>query len=197
MSGMTEGEDSNEALMLRYAAGDVRAFEVLYSRHEMKLWRFIQRSVGNQATADELMQDVWFAVVQAAPRYLPTARFTTWLYTLAHHRVIDRHRRSKSHRAHEPMLAATQAEADGAIDRLAAADSAEPSRQAESMQHADALLTAVEQLPPEQRVAFLMQAEGDLSVEEIATATGVSFETAKSRLRYARSKLQQTLQEYV
>jgi RNA polymerase sigma-70 factor (ECF subfamily) len=197
MSRMTEGEDSDEALMLRYAAGDVRAFEALYSRHEMKLWRFIQRSVGNQATADELMQDVWFAVVQAARRYQPTARFTTWLFTLAHHRVVDRHRRSKSHRVHEPMPAAIREDADSSVERLPAEDSADPSRQAESMQHADALLTALEQLPPEQREAFLMQAEGALSVAEIAAATGVSFETAKSRLRYARSKLQQTLQEYV
>jgi RNA polymerase sigma-70 factor (ECF subfamily) len=56
---------------------------------------------------------------------------------------------------------------------------------------------AVEQLPAEQREAFLMQAEGELSIEEISAATGVSFETVKSRLRYARSKLKQILQEYV
>jgi len=55
----------------------------------------------------------------------------------------------------------------------------------------------VEQLPPEQREAFLMQAEGELSIEEISVATGVSFETVKSRLRYARSKLKQMLQEFV
>jgi RNA polymerase sigma factor (sigma-70 family) len=57
------------------------------------------------------------------------------------------------------------------------------------------LLDAVDALPPEQRAAFLMQAEGDLSVEEIAAATAVSFETAKSRLRYARARLQQLLRE--
>jgi RNA polymerase sigma-70 factor (ECF subfamily) len=58
------------------------------------------------------------------------------------------------------------------------------------------LLNAVAQLPPEQRSAFLLQAEGDLSVEEIAAATGSSFETVKSRLRYARTKLRQLLWEY-
>ncbi|MFI4868000.1 MAG: sigma-70 family RNA polymerase sigma factor [Steroidobacterales bacterium] len=189
---MSEAVESDEALMLRYAAGDVRAFEQLYLRHEMKVWRFIYRSVCNQATADELMQDVWFAVVQAAARYQPSARFTTWLFTLAQHRLIDRHRRSKplDHElAHE--------QGDRRIEQLAAPASADPSHQAQSLQHADALLSAVEQLPPEQRAAFLMQAEGELSVEEIAAATGVSFETAKSRLRYARTRLQQILQEYV
>lgn len=193
MLRMTEGVDSDEALMLRYSAGDVRAFEALYLRHEMKVWRYIYRSVCNQATADELMQDVWFAVAQAASRYQPTARFTTWLFTLARHRMIDRHRRAEPHHNHERM----HEHGERCIDQLAAEASCEPSQQAESIQHTDALIMAVERLPAEQREAFLMQAEGELSIEEISTATGVSVETVKSRLRYARSKLKQILQEYV
>jgi RNA polymerase sigma factor (sigma-70 family) len=188
---MTEVVDSDEALMLRYSAGDVRAFEALYMRHEIKVWRYIYRSVCNRATADELMQDVWFAVAQSASRYQPTARFTTWLFTLAHHRMVDRHRSA------EPHYGQQAANQQGEIEQLAAEGTCEPSRQVESIQHANALIMAVEQLPPEQREAFLMQAEGELSVEEIASATGVSFETVKSRLRYARSKLRQILQEYV
>jgi RNA polymerase sigma factor (sigma-70 family) len=193
MLRMTEAVNSDEALMLRYAAGDVRAFEALYLRHEMKVWRYIYRSVCNQATADELMQDVWFAVAQAASRYQPTARFTTWLFTLARHRMIDRHRRAEPHHRRELM----HEHGERCIDQLAAEASDEPSQQAQSTQHTDALIMAVEQLPAEQREAFLMQAEGELSIEEISAATGVSFETVKSRLRYARSKLKQILQEYV
>jgi RNA polymerase sigma factor (sigma-70 family) len=193
MLRMTEGVDSDEALMLRYSAGDVRAFEALYLRHEMKVWRYIYRSVCNQATADELMQDVWFAVAQAASRYQPTARFTTWLFTLARHRMIDRHRRAEPHHNHERM----HEHGERCIDQLAAEASCEPSQQAESIQHTDALIMAVERLPAQQREAFLMQAEGELSIEEISAATGVSVETVKSRLRYARSKLKQILQEYV
>jgi RNA polymerase sigma factor (sigma-70 family) len=68
-----------------------------------------------------------------------------------------------------------------------------PVKQVTSRQQAKALIEAVEGLPPDQREAFLLQAEGDMSVEELATATGVSFETAKSRLRYARSKLKTSL----
>jgi len=170
--------------MLRYASGDALAFETLYRRHEMKVWRYIYRSVCNQATADELLQEVWFAVVQSAARYRPAARFTTWLFTLAHHEIIDRHRRARLHTA------------DG-IDELAADANEEPSRQVESSQHADALIAAVEQLPIEQRQAFLLQAEAELSVEEIAQATDSNYETVKSRLRYARGKLKQLLQEHV
>ena len=60
-------------LMRAYAAGDVRAFETLYTRHEKRLWRFVLRSVGNPATADELAQDVWLRVAQQAGRYTPSA----------------------------------------------------------------------------------------------------------------------------
>jgi len=190
---MTEAPDSDEALMLRYAAGDVRAFEILYHRHELKLWRFILRSVSNRATADELLQDVWFSIVQAAARYQPAAKFTTWAFTLAHHRLIDRHRRTK------PLasLDAVNDEGEPWVEQLTSEGASDPAEQAESAQQLNALSNALAQLPPEQRATFLLQAEGDLSVEEIATATGVSFETAKSRLRYARTRLKQELQERV
>ena len=65
-----------------------------------------------------------------------------------------------------------------------------------SREQAKALLDAIEQLPEDQREAFLLQAEGDMSVEEIAAAIGVTFETAKSRLRYARSKLKTLLADF-
>jgi RNA polymerase sigma factor (sigma-70 family) len=69
-------------------------------------------------------------------------------------------------------------------------------RRLESSEQAAALIAAVERLPLEQREAFLLQAEAGLSVEGIAEATGVNFETAKSRLRYARNSLRQQLQEF-
>jgi RNA polymerase sigma factor (sigma-70 family) len=182
---MAEADDSDEALMLRYARGDVPAFERLYHRHEMRLWRYIYRSVCNRATADELLQEVWFCVVRSASRYTPAARFTTWLFTLAHHALIDRHRRTKADQL--PV----------AFAELAANEIDEPSRRAESGQHADAVIAAVEQLPDAQRDVFLLHAEGEMTLEEIAVATGTSYETVKSRLRYARSKLRELLQEHV
>src|SRR6202795_3277587 len=82
-------EDSDESLMARFARGEAAAFEVLYRRHEMRIWRYLNRHVGNRECANELMQEVWFAVARDAPRYQPTARFTTWLFTLAHNRMVD------------------------------------------------------------------------------------------------------------
>lgn len=191
MLRMAENAQADEALMARFAGGDVVAFETLYHRHELKVWRYLFRSVNNQAAADDLLQDVWLAVSQAARRYQPTARFTTWLFTLAHNRLVDAHRRSR------PLRSLEAATEDGApwVDSLSADPRSEPMQQAAASQELAALLAAVSTLPAEQRAAFLLQAEGDLSVEEIAAATAVSFETAKSRLRYARARLQQLLRE--
>lgn len=193
MLRMAENSDADEALMLRFAGGDVLAFETLYRRHELKVWRYFYRSVSNQATADDLLQEVWMAVSQAARRYQPSARFTTWLFTLAHHRLVDAYRRAR------PLQSLDVAHVDGVawLDKLPAAASVDPANQIESSQNMAILLGAVSALPSQQRLAFLLQAEGELSVEEIAVATAVSFETAKSRLRYARARLKQVLQEQV
>src|SRR5260370_41634946 len=94
---MTDAGESDEALIGRYARGDAAAFVPLYRRHEMRVWRYLERNVGNRATADELMQEVWFAVARDAARYRPSARFTTWLFTIAHNRMIDSIRTSRRH----------------------------------------------------------------------------------------------------
>jgi RNA polymerase sigma factor (sigma-70 family) len=189
---------SDEALMERYAQGQVSAFNTLYNRHEKSMWRYIYHSVQQQATADELMQDVWFAIARAASTYEAQrngAKFKTWAYTLAHHRVVDHWRKAHSSAKHvsidlddeEAAQAKAQLFADSGFGSL---------RQIESHEQAKALIAAVESLPAEQREAFLLQAEGDMSVEDIATAMDVSFETAKSRLRYARNKLKTLLAEF-
>jgi RNA polymerase sigma-70 factor (ECF subfamily) len=184
--------DSDEALMSRYAGGDAAAFEVLYRRHEMRVWRYLERSVRNRATSDEIMQEVWFAVARDAPRYKPTARFTTWLFTIAHNRMIDSIRTSRR----QISLETLEGDRDAEVSALASAQGQNPAAAAISHDQATALIRAITALPGEQREAFLLQVEGDLSVEEIAAITGVSFETAKSRLRYARTKLRESLQEY-
>jgi RNA polymerase sigma-70 factor (ECF subfamily) len=180
--------------MTRFAAGDGAAFEALYRRHETRVFRFLLRHLRDEAGANDAMQEVWFAVARSAERYRPTAKFTTWLFTIAHHRMID------AMRARRPTevldLNADPGDAP-VLDQLPAADAlTEPLAALQTQDRAAALLRAVEQLPAEQRSAFLLQADGGLSVEEIAAATGTNFETAKSRLRYARAKLRDLLAEY-
>lgn len=183
---------TDEALMQSFARGHVNSFEQLYDRHETGVWRFVFRSVQNQAVADDLVQELWFAVARTATSYEPTAKFKTWLFTMARNRVIDHVRTAKNHAS----IDAENDEGESAFSDLAADSRLGPLRQVSSRQQAKALLDAIEQLPEDQREAFLMQAEGDMSVEEIAVAVGVSFETAKSRLRYARSKLKVLLADF-
>ncbi len=185
-------DPSDEALMQAFAGGDARAFETLYDRHALAVWRFVQRSVRDKALADDLVQDVWFQLLRHAPLYEPRAKFRTWLFTLAHHRVVDHWR---SQRPTTSLDADTE---DGLAlsETLATESGFGPDRRLDSREQAQALLDALAALPDAQREAFLLQAEAGLSQTEIAQATGVSPETAKSRLRYARSRLRATLEAY-
>jgi RNA polymerase sigma factor (sigma-70 family) len=183
-------EPADEALMLAYAGGDARAFETLYDRHALPVWRFVQRSVRDSALADDLVQDVWFSLLRHAPQYEPRAKFRTWLFTLAHHRVVDHWRTQKQHAS----LDAETEEGAALAESLAADSGFGPVRQLQSREQAQALLDALTELPPLQREAFLLQAEGGMSVAEIAETTGVTHETAKSRLRYGRERLRQLLE---
>ncbi len=189
---MTAAGESDEALIGRYARGDAAAFERLYRRHELRVWRYLERHVGNRSTADELMQEVWFAVARDAERYQPEARFTTWLFTIAHNRMIDAIRARRGQMSLETL----GYEARAVIEQLTAEPAAGPLAAAVAQDQRGALSRAIALLPGEQREAFLLQIEGDLGVEEIAAITGSTFETTKSRLRYARTKLRELLKEY-
>ena len=179
------GED--EALMLEYAAGDAGAFERLYARHKGPLFRYVLRSVKGRGEAEELFQDVWMKVIEARSRYAPKAKFTTWLYTIAHNRMVDHWR------ARGLVTVASIDEEDSGVAEPAAAPSAEPHRLAEARETLDRLVAALETLPLVQREAFLLHYEADLTAAEIAAATGSNEEAAKSRLRYAMNKLREAI----
>jgi len=179
---------ADEELMLSYGGGDAGAFETLYRRHRGPLYRFLLRQVGNAATAEELFQDVWMRVIDSRGRYQARAQFSSWLYAIAHNRLMDWYRAS----GRANFLA--QGEAEEMLEQLPADD---PPADAliDRKRAAERLLTALGALPEAQREAFLLQQEGDLSLEEIGAVTGVNRETAKSRLRYALAKLRASMKE--
>lgn len=183
---------SDEALIASYARGDGASFEALYRRHELRVWRYLERNVRNRATADELMQEVWFAVARHAARYEPRARFTTWLFTIAHNRMVEAMRVQRR----QISLDAIGYESPAVHEVLTAETRAGPAAAAVAGDEAAALRRALKDLPPEQCEAFLLQVEGELGVQEIAAVTRSTFETTKSRLRYARSKLRELLKDY-
>ncbi len=187
----THDPTSDEMLMQQFAQGNTASFATLYDRHERGVWRFVLRSVRAPEIADDVTQELWFAVAQSAARYEPTAKFKTWLFTMARNRMIDLSRTKKNHAS----IDEEDEEGNAMFSELAAESRLGPLRQLQSGEEVQALLRAVEALPTDQREAFLLQADGDMSVEEIAAATGVTFETAKSRLRYARTKLKELLND--
>lgn len=174
----------DSALMLRYADGDVAAFETLYRRHNDALFRYLLRLSNNRDSAADIFQEVWSKIIKSRDQYRPTAKFTTYLFRVAHNAFIDYLRRNKRY-------------GDGPADDpdLRPGDTAGPDDHAEQAIAKRLFLQALALLPQEQRDTFLLFEEAGLTVEQIAAATGVPRETAKSRLRYAVKKLRETMSE--
>lgn len=175
-------EDS--ALMLRYRDGDTEAFETLYRRHNDALYRYLFRLCRHRDTAEDIFQDVWGKIIKARASYRPTAKFTTFMYRVAHNCFIDHVRRNKRHANSAELIPEHHAD-----------PGEQPDASAERSLAKERLALALQDLPEEQRDAFLLYEEAGLSIEQIASVTGSNRETAKSRLRYAVRKLRAAIQE--
>lgn len=184
------GIDGDGELMLRYRRGDVRAFEILYARHKGALYRYLQRMCRQREVANDLFQEVWSRVIASRERYEVRAQFTTFLFQIAHNCAIDYFRRAERQRVNQTD------DVDEMQDRLAGADVERPDRRAAELELRAAFKKALQRLPEEQRQVFVLREETGLSLEEIGKVTGVTMETAKSRLRYALAKLRSALAAY-
>ena len=180
-------EKTDEELMLAYAQGDALAFDELYRRARGMLYRFILRSVPERAVADELFQDTWSRAIQARSRYRIESKFTTWLLQIAHNLVIDHLRRQR------PQADADETE--HVLGLLDAPDRERPEEILSEFEQRRRLQLALETLPDDQRIAFLLRVESAMSLEEIARITNAGHETVKSRLRYAFAKIRERLAE--
>jgi len=177
---------SDEQLKLRCREGDYVAFEQLYHRHKNPLYRFILRQCTDEELAKDIVQDVWLNIHKACGGYVPTAKFTTWLYRIAHNKIIDYYRRSTKgvpdcyddeNLSEEQFLN---------LDNRYA-----PDQLAQSTQETERLLNVIASLQEAQREVALLHLEMGFNISEIANITQVKPETAKSRLRYALKKIRQ------
>jgi RNA polymerase sigma-70 factor (ECF subfamily) len=188
---------TDEALMARYQQGDVAAFAELVSRHEKRLWNFVRRFVADGPTAEDLLQEVFLRVVRSAAEWRPSAKVSTWLYTIARNLCTDQARRGALRRADsldQTPGASRDDSGSHRIDRLAAPDG-NAEKATLDREIATRVDRAVAELPVEQREVFLMREVMELSFAEIATATGASEPTVKSRMRYALERLRAALVE--
>lgn len=183
-------EVSDEHLMERYRDGDAGAFDILYFRHKGGLYRYLLRLCKNQGIAEELFQDVWSNIIRSRERYQPSAKFSTFLYQVAHNRLVD-------HIRQRPEIAISlnleNEDGDSIVEQIADSPDIQPEVIIERKRMVENLVKQIEALPTLQREAFLMREEAGMSLEAIAQATGVNEETAKSRLRYAVAKLRDGL----
>ena len=175
--------------MLAFAQGNAGAFDRLYARHKGTVYRFIARSLPSKADVEEIFQDVWMKAIEARARYEPRAKFTTWIYAIAHNRLVDAWRKKGL------VLVPLDG---GGDDERAAIDppddpANEPFAQVSNREALARFAAAFEKLPPAQREAFVMKEEADMSIAEIAAATGADEEAVKSRVRYATAKLREAL----
>lgn len=179
-------EASDEELMLSYATGDAAAFEVLYLRHKGPVYRYMLRLCQNEAVAEELFQEVWMKLIKARENYIASAKFTTYLYKLAHNLFIDHYRKQ-----HVRIVEDQSAEVDDA--EYEQASNNDPEYMTQTDQTMDRLITLLESLPNEQKEVFLLREEAGMTLPEIAETIGINNEAAKSRLRYAIVKLRSGL----
>ena len=173
----------DDDLMLAYARGDARAFEVLYERYRQPLYRYLFHALGDRAQADDLYQDVWARIIDARDRFSRGNGFKRYAFRIAHNRLVDHWRQLGRQGEHhefddQSLPAPVEHQPDGA---------------SESEQQARRLREALMQLSAEQREAFLLQQEAGLSLADIAQHSGVGRETVKSRLRYAVRRLRALL----
>lgn len=187
-------DESDERLMLRYQAGEEKAFEALLERHRGPVHQFLVRFVGDRARAEDLLQETWLKVVSAAARWERKARFTTWLYAIARNVALDETRRAV-HRRADPLDGPADPAGGRSHLETVADGGAMPDRAAESALLRPRLEAALRALPDEQREVFVLREYAGMPFAEIAQVTGTPENTVKSRMRYALEGLRRRLEE--
>ncbi len=171
----------DEQLMLRAGKGDMDAFEELVSRHQQVALSVAYRFLGERALAEDAAQEAFLRILAAAGRYRPSARFTTYLYSVIYHICVD-----ISRRKHPVSLDALGARQGSAADPAQVAADGER----------DALVRqAIQELPSRQRMALVLKHFEHLSYEEIARALECSPTAVDALLVRAKRRLQERLKD--
>lgn len=186
-------DPSDEALLAAYRTGESPAFEILLGRYRVPLFNFLLRSARDRGQAEELYQDVWMKVIERCDDFRGDAKFSTWLYAIARNLAID-HQRKMKFRGHASLDAAQPSTGQSMGERLG-----NPGPSTEQLAIGGLirgrLVSAVEQLPEEQREVFLLRQLQGLAFKEIAEVVGIPTNTVKSRMRYALERLQGLLSD--
>jgi len=189
--------DPDVRLMLQVRDGNAAAFEELMLRYQDRLVTVLEHLVGKRGQAEDLAQDVFLRVYRARHTYRPDAKFSTWLFTIAHN-AASNSLRSRSRRR-EVQVGPADSGCQNAltIDELAqAASGLMPTRQLDKAELRDIVKAAIDSLGERQRMALLLNKFEGMSYDDIATAMELSPKAIKSLLSRARENLREALEPY-
>jgi RNA polymerase sigma-70 factor (ECF subfamily) len=190
--GRSEEDAEDVRLMRLVARGDTRAFEEVIGRHQALVAGTVARMLGSNSDVEDIAQQVFIRVWKSARRYVPRAKFTTWLLKITRNLVFNELRRAKR-RALVPL------QSDPGAEGIPLKDETNPAPDASLLQ--DELQRAIEeaimQLPDSQRMALILRRYEQLSYEQIAEVLDLSVPAVKSVLFRARTELRSRLSKYL
>jgi RNA polymerase sigma-70 factor (ECF subfamily) len=189
-------DPSDVELMMAVQRGDKDAFRELVERHKTSVVNVIHRAIGDRWEAEDLAQRVFIQVYQSADRYKPSAKFTTWLYTIVRNTALNEIRRRHRHQAESLDL--IQDGTDETQGRTVADQhSADPAQETLENELENKVRAAIQSLPEEQRTAIILLRYEELSYEEIAKVLRCSVGATKSLIHRARESLKLQLRPYL
>ncbi len=181
--------DPDAQLMLRFKDGDNEAFELLFSRHTHAMINFSYRFVRNREMAEEMAQEIFLKVYEAAAGYKAQAKFTTWLYRIATNVCLNEIR--KPHFRKTLQSLASDRSQDGDAAHLEIASEAERNLERQAISHT--LRQVLDQIPDNQRIAFILNKYQELSYTEVAEVMRISEKAVKSLIHRAKEALAEKL----
>lgn len=183
------------AWMRRVQSGDMDALKSLIDEHKNRVAAGVARMAGPGFDAEEITHEVFVRVWKSAARYEPSARFTTWLFTIARNFVLNEIRYKTRH----PTVSRDALSEDGSsiVEEATAELGARPDSALLASELEEAIDLALQSLPENQRTAVIMRRYEELSYEEIAAMLEVSVSSVKSLLFRARTTLREALRQYL
>jgi RNA polymerase sigma-70 factor (ECF subfamily) len=191
-AGHSDEDAEDVRLMSRVSAGDMAAFEALVERHQTLVAGTVGRMLGHNSDVEDVAQQVFVRVWKSAGRYVPRAKFTTWLLKITRNLVFNELRRRKRH----PMTS-LQNEPDGDEMQLKDERATGPDAALLETELQGAIESAIAALPETQRMAVVLRRYEELSYEEIAEVLDQSVPAVKSLLFRARTELRERLRNYL
>ena len=188
--------DPDARLMLRVKAGDREAFEELVNKYKHPVMNLIYRALGDATEAEDLAQNVFVQVYKSADRYRVSAKFTTWLFTIARNLCLNEIRRRSRHPA-ESLDAPHPQYEDQPLHQFEDSSRFSPPAALLHGELEQKIQQALSELPDSQRIAILLCRQEELSYEDIAKTLGCSLSATKSLIHRGRETLKQRLKPYL